>query len=140
MNRKKNIVDAALTLDRLSLDWQVKLLPFDALYFVGRCAVGNKATTENMRNLVQSCLAFSPKYDYGPGNVNTGRECLHFMVGDEGSRVIYAVFGKAGTPADTEWELLALKLKREVAKDCECDECHVLENDDSFLKIRFWWD
>ena len=80
------LVDAALALDRKSLSYRVELTPAQAVEFVRRADTYNGFTQDDLARLICGIGCLIPPMDFGPDN---GQPHHRFLVGNEGSRVIY---------------------------------------------------
>ena len=130
-------LDAILTLDELSTDYRVKLDPNNALQFVAKAEEYNNFTKEDLKRLIETVNATIPPMDYGPKNPNTGRPFHWFEIGNEGSRVIYAVFPETYWP---NYDKAALNvLMKQLALLAHADEMDDY-SETGMYRFRFWWD
>ena len=138
------LVEAALAIDRVSDDYLVKMTPAQAGEFLSRADAYNIFTSEDLVELLEAVDGEIPPMRFGPDNPNTGKPHHTYMVGNEGSRVVYLAVNKfyleerfQGKPFEyphlgTELELLGLR--------AHANEAWVDQDDDKTFKFRFWWD
>ncbi|HEY9824862.1 MAG TPA: hypothetical protein V6D19_05400 [Stenomitos sp.] len=77
--------------------------------------------------------------DYGTPNPNNGRVHHHFLIGVEGSTVLYLQIRKAYMPKNFNYEKLEAELKN-IAQFMKADEYWITNNDQREFIYRFWWD
>lgn len=122
---------AALTLDKHSTDYQVRLCPEEALGFAEKaepCGIGQAA----FASLIQKINSVIP-------NSQNGQPIYWLKIGNEGSRVMYVEIIKNYLPKYDGW-LEVLVAINQLAKDFSCDEFDIKENTSSCLTLRLWWD
>ena len=141
---EKSKVDAVLELDNLSVKYHVEMTPDETLEFVERADTYNNFTSDILAKLIREINQIIPPMKFQKGNPNNGRSHHMFIVGNEGSRVIYLHISKfylrkefQGTPFDYKSLEKQLKL---LAKQAKADEFYTVRNDDITFEYRFWWD
>jgi hypothetical protein len=136
----RTLVDAALVMDKIAINYMVEMTPNEAMLFCGLAEGGNAATSDNLQALIKRINKRIPRCNYGPDNVNTGTYLHNFEVGNEGSRVLYVTFMKGSKefPSDRHLENLAEDLTI-YGKASEADEVHDTSTEHRF-RFRFWWD
>jgi hypothetical protein len=122
------LVAIALSLDKVSINYQVEMTPQEASEFAK-----NTHGNSDLERLIESINKLMP--------VSDGGQFFHkFLIGNEGSRVIYAAVAKRYFKKDANfWNWVVLSCNT-VMKTARADEYQVIENSDTLLKLRFWWD
>jgi len=138
------LIEAALALDDVSINYLVEMSPTEAREFLSHAQAYNSFTQEDLLNLVEAVDREVPPMRFGPDNPNTGKVHHVYLVGNEGSRVLYLALRKfyleecfQGKPYD--YQLLTLKLGA-LAAGAYADECSVTQDDKDTFRYRFWWD
>ena len=139
-----DLVTVVLDLDRLSNDYLVQMSPGEALEFAERAEAHNALTAEALRQLVEPINARIPPMQFQPGNPNNGHPHHVYLVGNEGSRVLYLHIHKFYLEARCQgvafdYQALALELKA-LGQRVLADEFWVTLDDELGFKFRFWWD
>ncbi len=142
-------VRAALLLDLHSHDWKVKFCPAEALEFCRHAQSYNNCYAERLVALVKELDRIIPKAQYSqPDNVNNGSPTHHFVIGNEGSRVIYVVVEHHALTrlSKDETRLLAGAIQ-EAGQRAEADENHINSigrpgdfSPEGNTVVRLWWD
>ncbi|MEM3390672.1 MAG: hypothetical protein QW491_14890 [Thermoproteota archaeon] len=125
-------VDLALQLDRVSSNFLVELSPEEALAFVERAGCYNGFTVEGLTELVS-------EVNRAVQRMGGGCRLHKFVVGNEGSRVIYVVVPKFGSGERIDFLVLA-ELFDGLALKASADEFGVFEDSGMYFVYRFWWD
>lgn len=134
------MVEAALELDKYSIDYLVEFPPKEAREFVSRAEAYNGFTQEGLVELIDEIGNLIPLKDYGPDNPNTGQPHHRFRIGNEGSRVIYLEIYETYMPKDYgKYELLFENLKN-LGYAARADEVDEVDPGIFTRGIRYWWD
>jgi hypothetical protein len=135
-----NAIQAALALDLCSTQWRVTLRPHELEEFAAHCMSYNNATQENLLRLIHMVSGAVPPMQFGEGNPNNGQPCHNFVIGNEGSRVVYLNIPKGLAPKGRiNYAALSDRLDT-IARECQADEFCVVEDRDNLYSYRFWWD
>jgi hypothetical protein len=135
---QKRKLDLALKMDKEFDQWLVEFQPDQALAFVECAEVYNDITREGIVGLVKFINENSPKKFIEPDNINNHSACHFWKVGNEGSRVLYAVFQPWATPQKTNWSAWIKKVERK-AKEAGCNEITTSQQLGNWI-VRMWWD
>lgn len=133
-------VDLVLTLDKMCHDYRVELSPLEAEEWATRAEYYNAMNRWTMLRLVQAVNERIPCRNYGKDNPNNGLPLHSFLVGNEGSRVIYVrvhLLPLAYLHADVSMlktDLVTLGLQ------AKADESAVVEENGVWFTVRYWWD
>lgn len=131
-------IDAALKVDWFSTNYRIEFQPEEAREFVRRADAYNNFTRDDLVHLIDRVNAHIPTMQYAPGNPNNGRTFHHFLIGNEGSRVVYVQLAKAYLK-DFNYAKLTATLKA-IGKSAHADEISEHENNAWEYMFRFWWD
>src|SRR3990167_4863663 len=137
-------VTAALDLDEHSLNYRVEYSPDEALQFSVQVGGYNESPPALAGKLIQSFDLPIPPMQFGMcngyPNPNNGKPHHKYLLGREGSRVMYVQVHKNYLPDSFNYDLLARTLKS-LAQAAGADEYY---QDDSFsaysFVYRIWWD
>jgi hypothetical protein len=134
-----DIISAALTLDILSPHWRVQLQPDEMVEFARRCMYYNDITQEGMLRLLQDIDSAIPRMQFQEGNLNNGKQCYYYHIGNEGSRVLYVEIRKQlmSHPLGSAWLEKELRLAAQAAG---ANEYYIAMEDKHTLMYRIWWD
>ncbi len=146
---KISLVDNVLVLDKQSIHYRVKLTPSEALEFVSRADAYNFFSQEDLKKFVTHLNHLIPPMNFGTGgypNPNNGHPHHVFLIGNEGSRVIYLEVVKSYMVkySQNKWnekDFLGLWSTIQIAAGkAHADEIDLIENSEHVFKCRFWWD
>jgi hypothetical protein len=137
-------VKAMLMLDECSDNYTVELNPDEALEFVRHAKAYNDFTSEMLVNLISGVNQLVPKMRFEGDNPNNGKSHHTFIIGNEGSRVIYLKVRKfyllkrfQGVRFDYKGFEASLKALGEQA---HADEMSTIVDDKHVFMFRWWWD
>lgn len=138
MIEKKSKIDLVLDLDRLTQEYRVRFEPQEAYEFLARAGDYNRATARNLSSLIERINGLVPPMRFPGDNPNNGHTHHWYLIGREGSRVIYLKIAKAYFPKPFPFENLYEGLKM-FAESAECDEYDLHDQEES-VEVRMWWD
>jgi len=138
------LIEAALALDDVSINYLVEMSPTEAREFLSHAQAYNSFTQEDLLNLVEAVDREVPPMRFGPDNPNTGKVHHVYLVGNEGSRVLYLALRKfyleecfQGKPYDYPHLAKMLEL---LGLQAHADEAFTTQDDRETFRFRFWWD
>lgn len=138
MENWKETLEALLQVDRDFTNYLVAMQPTEAQKFLERAMIANNMPT-NIEDIIAAIGKVMPTYQYGENNPNNGTPMHEFMIGREGSRVLYVHFVKSQVPADFDYRKLADQLEK-IGKKFKADEIGWQNKKDFRYEFRFWWD
>ncbi len=127
----EQLASKAAELDRLSLDYRVRMTPAEATYFC-------RHQDPTLGDLLAEISTIIPRCQYEGDNPNNGKIHHHYYIGREGSRVVYVEVIRAYLQSDDEATQLAADIAR-LAEQYKADEIND-EGKHGSLLIRIWWD
>jgi hypothetical protein len=130
-------IQGALAVDEVSTHFRIEFAPDTARAFVRIADAYNGFNQCDLVNLIDAVNDAIPPMLYGPGNPNNGRPHHKFLIGNEGSRVIYVNVTKAYLPASFNYAQLTSKLKA-IGRRAHADEMD--ETGTHSYQFRYWWD
>lgn len=145
-SNKVSFLDGALSVDRCSTKYTIQFDPDRAIEFVAEAAYYNNFTKQDLIDLIKKINEELPKKVFAESNPNNNSHHHFFMIGNEGSRVIYLVIHKFylncrereyGIKFDYAGFETKLKLW---AREAKADEYQMTQDDENNLVFRFWWD
>ena len=142
-------VEAAVVLDELALEYSVEMTPEEARAFFMK-ALSKGEDPARVLVLIGEVDRLMPRMEMGPNNPNTGRKAHRYVVGREGSRVLYVRYVRAyaSLEASAGLSLRVMKLNHGVTVQYAgvnrtvpvgASEVHD-RSDDGEVIVRFWWD
>ena len=125
------------------LDIHVELTPEQAVEWAGRCPDYNGFDPAKVQRFIRAVNKLVPPMRFGPDNPNTGKPHHKWVVGREGSMVLYLKVIPTYLPTEFDYDELEGQLKA-LGEVAEADEFHYYRPDLSVrqwdLSVRFWWD
>ncbi len=121
----------AVELDRLALDYRVKMTPAEATHFCTR-------KDPHLGDLLAEINKVIPVSQYEGDNPNNGKTHHHHYIGREGSRVVYVEVIRAYLDGDDTVKQVAADIQR-LAKRYNADEIND-EGQHGSIFYRIWWD
>jgi hypothetical protein len=154
-----SLVEAVLELDEWSMDYRITLEPDQAAEWARRVGGYNAATSCVLAGLVKAINKIIPPMNFKPRpattlgahlypeveNPNNGKPHHKFRVGREGSRVVYVSIARryltlaAEPQSEADYEKMKSCLIG-VGRNRQADEVDVVEESETGLTIRYWWD
>lgn len=125
------------------LNIHVELTPEQAIEWARRTGGYNEFDPAKVEFLIRAVNTLVPPMNYGPNNPNTGHPHHKWVVGREGSMVLYLRIIETYLPKDFDHEGFEKRLKK-LAEEALADEYSYQRRDPAKehwdLKVRFWWD
>lgn len=114
-------IETALKMDYLFDDWTAEFKPDEALVFLEKAQVYNRIVRKDILSLISFINQQCPN--------------VHYKIGNEGSRVIYAIiFGR-----NKIFGGLFEEIEHMAKTIAHCDEFSVITNVFQY-QLRMWWD
>lgn len=119
----------------------VEMSPKDAKAFLAASSKYN-FIPKDIDRIVDVIGEIVPPMQFDEGNPNNGKPHHQFLIGNEGSRVVYLQINKYYMPKDFNYKLLIADLGS-TAKRFHADEFFVTKDEEGkhgTFEYRFWWD
>ncbi len=134
-------VGLAIQMDDKFTQWQAELTPDEAILFMEKAEIYNNMTRSGMVGLIRYINDKAIPRDYGPNNPNTGTHGHKFRIGNEGSRVVYAIFPQENVPKDEALRAdFFIAIETQAKERAGADEFNISRNPIGWWEIRMWWD
>ena len=138
-------VAAALMLDRVSIRYLVEFNPDEAIEFLQHAEGYNEYTPDILVNLVKKINELIPPMKFpDPDNPNNGKLHHKFIIGNEGTRVIYLKISKFYLDEQFQGKKFDYKELEDrlamLAKDAKASEYSTEVNNGAEFRYRIWWD
>ena len=143
---KLSKVDLVLALEQASLNYRVELQPEEAVAWAMRAEYYNAMEPGDMTGLVKAVNELMPTMQFFPGNPNNGRPRHTFLVGNEGSRVVYVrvPLYYLTHHFDGPWSQERIDILQDEVVSLgpvyHADEYDLVEDDALGFTVRYWWD
>jgi hypothetical protein len=135
----EHTVNAALTLDRSCLHWEVQLTLEEMRAFADKCSYYNDLTYGGFHQLVDAIDALIPRIQFLGNNPNNGKPCHHYIIGNQHSRVLYVEIRKPLTPRKLDYGDIESRLWA-LAREAGAEECKAVVDDAHTFLYRMFWD